>query len=139
VAVVKLYAIDSDGQVKSGTKPLLDSKVGFCFYDHTHEFARGPADPRYSAKSCGKEDSEAVGMGLSPGWNDTYLMSLPGQSIDVTGLPPGKYRLATEIDANGWFHEARSANNRTWIDLEIQRTPQGGIAAPTIGVGPEPS
>ena len=77
-------------------------------------------------------------MGLSPGWNDTYRQTLPGQSIEVTGLPDGKYRLITDVDEHGWFHETTRTNNRTWIDLELRMTP-AGLGANTIGTGPAPS
>jgi hypothetical protein len=57
-----------------------------------------------------------VGMDLSPGPGDTYRFALRGQSIDVTDVPTGKYRLftATSIRRVG-FHEASTQNNRTWI------------------------
>ena len=61
-----------------------------------------------------------------------------GQAIDVTDVPDGKYRLLTDIDPQGWFQEASRQNNRTWIDIELERTPEG-LAAPTIGTGPVPS
>ena len=77
-------------------------------------------------------------MGLSPGWNDTYRMGLRGQWIDVTDVPDGKYRLFTEVDPQGWFQEASTRNNRTWIDIDLERSSLG-LAAPTIGTGPSPS
>ena len=77
-------------------------------------------------------------MGLSPGWNDTYTMTLPGQSIDVTNVPSGRYRLFTDIDPQGRFREASRRNNRTWIDIELRWT-KDGLAAPTVGAGPMPS
>ena len=89
VALVRLVPLGPDGRVLQGAKALVDTKVGFCFYDHTQELPTGLAEKQYSAKSCGKEDTSIVGMGLSPGWNDTYRMGLPGQAIDVTDLPTG--------------------------------------------------
>ena len=138
VARVQLVPLDGSNRVVQGGKALVDTKIGFCFYDHTHELPSGLAEARYSAKSCGKEDTTVVGMGLSPGWNDTYRMGLPGQAIDVTDLPDGRYRLFTEVDPQGWFQEVSTTNNRTWIDLELSRTPNG-LAAPTVGTGPSPS
>ena len=64
--------------------------------------------------------------------------ALKGQWVDVTDVPAGKYRLFTDIDPKGWFHEASTKNNRTWIDIDLRRTPQG-LAAPKIGTGPSPS
>lgn len=137
VASVWLVRLGDDGKPVDDSKKLIDTKVGFCFYDHTHELRRGPDEAVYSAHTCGKEDSTEFGMGLSPGWNDTYLQSLPGQSIYITGLPDGKYRLFTEIDERAQFTEATRANNLTWIDLEIRNTPQRPIVLTTArGPGP---
>jgi lysyl oxidase len=141
VASVWLVPLDARGKPASDSKKLIDTKVGFCFYDHTHELARGPAKAVYSADTCadrGEEKSTEFGMGLSPGWNDTYLESLPGQSIDITAVPDGKYRLFTQIDELKLFREATRANNLTWIDLDVQTTSQGRIAIRTA-TGPRPS
>ena len=137
VAVVTLVPLTRDGDVEPGGKVFVDGKVGFCFYDFALELPRAVADRVYTARGCGKRDWMVVGMGLSPGWNDTYRFALRGQSIDVTEVPPGKYRLFTDIDPKGWFHEASTRNNRTWVDIELEWTPQG-LVAPKIGTGPTP-
>lgn len=137
VASTWLVRLDAKGRPVAG-EARVGHKIGFCFYDHSHELARGPGEAVYSAHSCGKRDATVVGMGLSQGWDDIYLMTLPGQSIDVTGLSPGKFRLFTAIDEARWFHEVTRKNNRTWIDIELRMTPQG-LSAPTIGTGPAPS
>lgn len=116
---------------------LVDSKIGFCFYDHTHELDRGPEKARYSAHSCGDKKDTIIGMGLSPGWNDIYTMKLPGQSIDITDVPPGEYRLYTRVDEQGWFREANRRNNVTWLDLEITER-NGAISVASLGRGPSP-
>ena len=137
VATVRLVPLDAGGH--PGKEVVAtDSKIGFCFYDHTHELGRGPEEEVYSADTCGEEDDDLLGMGLSPGWNDTYRQALPGQSIEVTGLPDGKYRLFTDVDEYEWFREVTRENNRTWIDLELRMTP-AGLSASTIGTGPAPS
>ena len=138
VASVWLVPLGEDGKPVHDSKRLVDTKVGFCFYDHTHELGRGPEEAVYSAHTCGHEDDTEFGMGLSPGWNDTYLQSLPGQSIDITDLADGQYRLFTEIDEQADFREATRSNNLTWIDLDVQTTPQGRIAIRTA-TGPQPS
>jgi hypothetical protein len=137
VATVRLVALGENGRPKN-EEGRTDTKIGFCFYDHTHELERGPEDPVYSAHSCGDEGDTLIGVGLSVGWNDTYRQSLPGQSIDVTGLPDGKYRLWTDIDEQGWFREATRTNNRTWIDLDLKQTPDG-LSASTLEWGPSPT
>jgi hypothetical protein len=138
VASVWLEPLDAKGAQREGVKRRYATKIGFCFYDHTHQLARGPEKPQYSARSCGKKDYDTVGMGLSPGWNDTYLMSLPGQTIEVTGLKDGLYRLVTDIDEKGWFRERTRANNLTWIDLKITTTNDGFVAV-KVDDGPVPA
>jgi hypothetical protein len=138
VAVVTLVPLAENGRVEQGGKVYVDGKVGFCFYDFAQELPSAVAERTYTARGCGKEDWTVVGMGLSPGWNDTYRFALKGQWVDVTDVPAGKYRLFTDIDPKGWFHEASTKNNRTWIDIDLRRTPQG-LAAPKIGTGPSPS
>lgn len=137
VATVRLVPLDGDGKPRDESLGT-DAKIGFCFYDHTHELERGPEKAVYSVHTCGHEGDLLLGMGLSPGWNDTYRQSLPGQTIEVTGLPDGTYRLITDIDEYGWFREVDRENNRTWIDIELRMTP-AGLSANTIGRGPAPS
>jgi hypothetical protein len=137
VATVRLVPLDEAGR-PVGEVVATDSKIGFCFYDHTHELGRGPEEDVYSADTCGEEDDSLLGMGLSPGWNDTYRQSLPGQSIEVTGLPDGKYRLFTDVDEHAWFREVTRENNRTWIDIDLRMTP-AGLSANTVATGPQPS
>jgi hypothetical protein len=137
IAAVELVPLDAKRRPVRSSPSLADHKAGFCFYDHTHELPRGRGEATYSAKSCGKRDAVVVGMGLSEGWNDTYTMDLPGQSIDVTQLPNGNYRLYTVVDEQRWFREASRKNNRTWIDIKLFKT-ANGLAASTIGTGPTP-
>ena len=137
VATTRLVRLDENGRPTKGPG-RVDTKVGFCFYDHTHELKRGPQEPVFSVHSCGDEHDTLIGVGLSPGWNDTYRQSLPGQTIDVSGIPDGKYRLWTDIDEQGWFREASRKNNRTWLDIELRMTP-AGLSANNIGTGPSPS
>ena len=76
-------------------------------------------------------------MGLSPGWADVYGFNLPGQSVDITDLPDGGYRIWAEADAEGWFEESNKENNTTWIDFELTTDGENRFARVTE-VGPEP-
>jgi len=136
VATSRLVRLDSTGRAdpRGG---LIDSKAGFCFYDFSRQLENGPPKAVYSRKSCGnstKDDS--IGMGLSRGWGDTYNYGLPGQSIDVTRLPDGMYRLWAKVDEARWFREARTDNNVTWVDLEISTSAGGTRASRVVKVGP---
>jgi hypothetical protein len=138
VATYRLFALDEDGQVVPGDKGRSDAKIGFCFFDFERHLDRGPMAALYNRHSCGKRQDEAVDMGLSPGWNDTYDFALPGQSIDIEGLPDGPYRLRGEADDEGQFREVSRANNVTWVDLELETTPEGLRTALVTDVGPHP-
>ena len=78
VAVVELVPLGKDGRVEAGGKVFVDGKVGFCFYDFAPGAGQRRAERKYSAKGCGKQDWTVVGMGLSPGWSDTYRFRTPG-------------------------------------------------------------
>ena len=138
VASVWLAPFGADGKPTRGDRSRIDTKIGFCFYDHTHELERGPEKAVFSSHTCGHEEDTVIGMGLSPGWNDTYARNLPGQNVDLTGLPDGKYRMWAEVDEKAWFRETSRENNVTWADFELST--EGGIRSALVTeVGPEPS
>ena len=58
-------------------------------------------------------------MGTSVGWKDDYYWRIPGQAMDITNLPLGKYRLSVKVDPRNWFRESNERNNLSWIDIEI--------------------
>jgi len=66
-------------------------------------------DPRYNV----------VNSGIQYGWADIYSYLIPGQWIDVTGVPPGKYQLEIEIDPSRKIAELVETNNITRIEVEI--------------------
>lgn len=121
-----------------GSAGRPDAKIGFCFYDSGRELDRGPEERRFRGAGCGKEDSESFLMGLTPGWGDTYDFMLPGQSIDVSDLPDGNYRLWAHADPQGWFHEVDRDNNLTWVDMELLTLESGSRGARVLEVGPRP-
>ncbi len=136
VAVNRLVPLDDEGQPAADENGWPDAKVGFCFYDYSRQLATGPVEAAYSRRSCGDENDTAVGMGLSLGWGDTYSIELPGQSIDVTRIPDGSYRLWTRADRNGWFREARLDNNVTWVNVRLSTSRKGVRAVRITSLGP---
>ncbi len=60
---------------------------------------------------CGQEDAQTLEQRLDLGWGDTYVQDLPGQAIDVTGLPNGTYQLEITANPNGRLHESDTSNN----------------------------
>lgn len=138
VATNQLVRLDGKGRPVRG-QSWTDAKVGFCFFDYSRQLAaKGPEDAAHSRESCGDEDDDVVGMGLSPGWGDTYKWILPGQTIDITDLPDGTYRLWAEADQPGWFREVTRDNNRTWADFELSTRANGLRYALVSNVGPRP-
>jgi hypothetical protein len=136
VAINRLLPLDEDGRVVAGTKGWPDAKVGFCYYDGIRQFDDAPQAEVYSRHSCGGEDDEVIGMGLSWGWGDIYPFMLRGQSIDITNIPDGRYRLRVEVDERRWFREALRSNNVTWTDLTLATTAGGARILRDLRQGP---
>jgi hypothetical protein len=90
-----------------------------------------PTSPFYT--NCGTSSSLSVTIGLSVGWGDRYPYYLAYQYVDITGIPPGKYRLRSEVDASHWFLESNPANNFTWVDLQLGAPGQSSYV---LGYGP---
>lgn len=132
------YPLAEEGHQVAAAAGLIDTKVGFCFFDSDHELERGPAERVFEVEGCGHEDDNRWDMGLSPGWSDVYKWTLPGQSIDITGLADGRYRLWAEADHDGVFVEEARDNNLTWVDIELETRPDRIRTATVVEVGPEP-
>jgi hypothetical protein len=136
VAINRLFPLRADGKIRPGAKGLPDAKVGFCYYDGLRQLDDARQDAVYSRLSCGTKDDTAIGMGLTWGWGDLYPFLLPGQSIDVTDVPGGRYRLQVEVDEKRWFHEARRDNNITWTDLTLATAASGARVLRNVKQGP---
>lgn len=137
VATYTLYRLGDDGEIIEGDIALPDAKIGFCFYDHTQSLEDGPDEAVYSHEDCGDQDDEKIRMAMSIGWSDIYDFDLPGQSIDITDLEDGFYRVVGVADPQNWFEEAVEENNETWIDIELLTQDDLRLARLT-DVGPEP-
>jgi hypothetical protein len=71
-----------------------------------------PASPVYTSVS-------APILGVSVGWGDLYSRNLPGQWIEVTGLPSAQYWLEVIFDPYGRILESNEANNATRILVDL--------------------
>jgi len=78
-----------------------------------------PSSAYYS--TCG-----SVRQGMSVGWGDTYGSFLSGQSISVSGLPSGTYKLIIQIDPQRRLLEENENDNSSCVllDLQLSTTPQ---------------
>jgi hypothetical protein len=100
-------------------------KIGFCLVDSFRAPAgelrppNSPAQGQYF--SCGFQESTNIRMGISVGYGDIYTAFTAHQSVDVTSVPAGSYRLCVTVNANQAWREkgANVANNSYWYDLEL--------------------
>ena len=68
-----------------------DAKVGFCFFDFSRQLpTKGPEDAVHSRHSCGHEDDDVVGMGLSPGWGTHTHGSCQARALTSQTSPTGR-------------------------------------------------
>ncbi|MDW8339633.1 MAG: lysyl oxidase family protein, partial [Thermoleophilia bacterium] len=105
-----------------GTLVRVRMKRGFCLFDSTpyrRSIPGSPAERRYPREACGKQGALVFTMGISPGWKDDYYWRIPGQEIDVTNLPHGRYRLLVTVDPRNWFRESNERNNVAWVDFVL--------------------
>lgn len=80
-----------------------NGKVSYCIMDTDR--LPGETDPS-EYHSCGPSL-----QGLSVGWADTYMYHLPGQWVDISGLPDGFYALRSVVDPHNFIHEIDDHNN----------------------------
>ena len=106
--------------------PLSDQvrgthKTGFCLIDGLLlAWGRRDTGARTYAWPCtGRTEDKSESMGLSAGWGDVYIWSLPDQYVDLTNAEDGVYRLTTTLDPSGRWREADDQNNTKTIYLRI--------------------
>lgn len=108
-----------------GTSIGRDAKSGFCLGDR-YRVARvtgALVTPRYVGL-CGlrRPGLLQVRQGISVGWGDDYGAFLEGQSIDVTGVPAGTYRLVHIVNASGRVREVTRSNNTASVRIALSRS-----------------
>jgi hypothetical protein len=97
-------------------------KIGFCLVDSftmLNPLTNTPGTSVYG--NCGTGGSTRVKMGISVGWGDIYAPETKYQSIDVTGLAAGNYRLCTTTNPSGVWREkaGNHTNNSSWVDVAL--------------------
>lgn len=100
-----------------GVGPVIaaGAKTSFCILDlgvYNSSLPNYNSNPFYT--SCGSGV-----QGLSVGWFDLYSKTLPGQNIDITGVPDGQYWLEAAADPENNVIEANESNNATRIKVTI--------------------
>jgi hypothetical protein len=97
-------------------------KRGFCLYDSSaYRLRLAGAAPQalYGRDRCGPKHALVLDTGLSVGWKDDYYWRIPGQQMDITTLPNGRYRLYAKADPLNRVRESDERNNVTWVDIHI--------------------
>ena len=120
-AEFRLREVNADGSV--GDIIADGDKVSFCLID----VARYDGDADASVyRSCGQV------QGISTGWADVYSQGLPGQSIDITGVPDGSYFLEVVVDPDNNLVESDETNNVARILIELDRDGDGPEGNPDL-------
>jgi hypothetical protein len=100
-----LRAVGPDGEI--GARVAGGAKQSFCLLDLVVHDASNPGFRRPGFyTTCGADF-----QGITPGWSDLYNFSLPGQWVDITGLPPGVYWLEATADPDDRVLESDETNN----------------------------
>ena len=102
-----------------------DFKSGFCLGDRYDTKRKFPAKPRRAMLrgQCRPDEPGAltVGQGISVGYGDDYPAYLEGQSIDITGLPSGRYELVHRVNVDRRLRESDYSNNSASVLLNIDQ------------------
>jgi hypothetical protein len=114
-ALYEIRNVNMDGSI--GRRVLRSSgKVSFCMVDSLPlNTSVEHAPPASVYRNCGQSATQ----GLSVGWGDIYGWQLPGQTIDVTGLPSGTYWLVSTADPDNHLQESNEFNNRGFVKITI--------------------
>jgi hypothetical protein len=102
---------------KSGHVVAASEKVSFCVRDSIRFDGDLPGSPGLLHYGNCTENSTT---GLSIGWADYYGSNLPGQELDVRGLPDGRYCLENEADPGARLDESDDGNNGESTLLRIR-------------------
>lgn len=107
----------------NGTVVATTPKVSYFLEDTTPIDRSIPGAPRVKVyRFHGRDRSRGtlkLRTGISVGWADVYDASVPGQYIDVTGLPSGDYTLQVEVNPTGVLMENDTSNNVVSVPVRL--------------------
>jgi hypothetical protein len=115
----------------AGREVARGHKQSFCLLDSGRYMGMGvdlPAAERYNCSN----------QGIHRGWADTYGRSLDCQYVDITGVPPGRYRIRAQINIERVVAESSYADNESFYDIDIP-APPGADAGADAGVSIDPT
>jgi Lysyl oxidase len=70
-----------------------------------------PGPTTIGGSSCGSPGSIWIRQALPAGWADTYGAGIPGQSVDITGVPNGRYLIEMHVNPERELFEVSTDNN----------------------------
>lgn len=98
-------------------------KTGFCLGDRYKIDSHLPDAPSQAVytEDCGPGQPAATRIteGISVGYGDDYLPHLEGQSIDLTGVPDGTYRLVHHVNPDRSLIESDYGNNVASVLIRV--------------------
>jgi Lysyl oxidase len=109
---------EPQGKTVAGTR-----KVGFCLSDNRLAIPgeRTPPAAVYPIRPVGSEGCDATATeGLSVGWADLYALGLPGQDLEISGLPRGRYCLILRADPRALLEESDELNDVRRVRLRLR-------------------
>jgi hypothetical protein len=104
---------------------VTDRKTGFCLGDRYRvrgrELPARPPEPVYTGR-CGLERTALLRLtvGISVGYGDVYDPNLEGQSLRLTGLEAGRYRLVHRVNVDRRLLESSYANNASSLLIRLR-------------------
>jgi lysyl oxidase len=117
-------------------------KGGFCLmddydasdWDPDHNPPGKPPAPVFT-ENCRPDEPDAltVDEGISVGYGDYYNPLLEGQSIDLTGVPDGRYDLVILANKTKSIRESTYKNNGASVELELSH-PSGPDGPPAMTI-----
>ncbi len=140
-----LWATDAQGNRVGATPLRTGDKVSFCIADTninpTYWNQKSFSAQTYPAPTCLTPYGTSGGndlfkQGMSAGWTDEYNWFLPGQYVEVTGVPDGDYILDTTVDPTGRLQEASKANNCGSVRVRLSGMGTASKHAELLGTGP---
>jgi hypothetical protein len=117
-------------------------KTGFCLmddydsssYDPSHNPPNKPHEPVYTQRcQLGNPAALSVDEGVSVGYGDYYNALLEGQSIDLGGVPDGRYYLVIRANPDRLLHESDYSNDASSVQLELSH-PSGPSGPPSMTI-----
>jgi hypothetical protein len=141
----ELWAIDGAGNRAGSTPIATGGKVSFCIATtsinpaYWGQQAFGP--DAYPAPDCLMPYETSGGIdyfkqGMSVGWTDEYNWFLPGQYVEVSGVPDGDYILDTTVDPTARLVEESKSNNCAAVRVRLTGVGTSNPQAELLGIGP---